>query len=254
MRAVAKRVIACMDIADGRVVKGTHFKDLKDAGDPVELGKKYSDEGIDELVFLDINATVENRRTLYELAARIAKNINIPFTVGGGVQSIADIKNLLNAGADKVSIGSAAITNPNLVNDAAKAFGSQCIVISVDPKRTQTGTWDIFIRGGRDATGVDAIEFCKDMEKRGAGELLVNSLDKDGTRSGYDIDLLRAISDAVSIPVIASSGAGKMEHFSEAITKGKADAVIAASLFHSGEIGIKELKAFLSEQDILIRI
>ena len=252
-RAVTKRVIACMDIANGRVVKGTHFKNLKDAGDPVELGKQYSDEGIDELVFLDINATVENRKTLYELASRIARNINIPFTVGGGVQSIADIKNLLNAGADKVSIGSAAITNPELINEASEAYGSQCIVISVDPKKNSAGKWEIFIRGGRDATGADAIEFCKDMEKRGAGELLVNSLDKDGTKSGYDLELLNAISESVSIPVIASSGAGTMEHFFDAILEGKADAVLAASLFHSGEIKIPQLKAFLSEKGILIR-
>lgn len=253
-RAVTKRVIACMDIADGRVVKGTHFKDLKDAGDPVELGKQYSNEGIDELVFLDINATVENRKTLYELAGRIAKNINIPFTVGGGVQSIADIRNLLNAGADKVSIGSAAIANPDLINEASQAFGSQCIVISVDPKKNSAGMWEIFIRGGRDATGVDAIQFCKDMEARGAGELLVNSLDKDGTKSGYDLDLLKAISEAVSIPVIASSGAGTREHFAEALLEGKADAVLAASLFHSGEIDIAELKKYLSERGILIRV
>ncbi len=252
--APTKRVIACMDIADGRVVKGTHFKNLKDAGDPVELGKKYSDEGIDELVFLDINATVENRKTLYELASRVAKNINIPFTVGGGVRGLADIKALLNAGADKVSIGSSAITNPNLVNEASAAYGAQCIVISVDPKKNGAGKWELFIRGGRDATGVDAIEFCRDMEKRGAGELLVNSLDKDGTRSGYDIELLSAISNSVSIPVIASSGAGTMKHFLEAITEGKSDAVLAASLFHSGEIKIPELKKYLSEKGIIIRV
>jgi len=253
-RTVTKRVIACMDIANGRVVKGTHFKDLKDAGDPVELGRQYSDDGIDELVFLDINATVENRKTLYELAGRIAKNINIPFTVGGGVRSISDIKNLLNAGADKVSIGSAAITNPDLINEASQAFGSQCIVISVDPKKNSVGMWEIFIRGGRDATGVDAIQFCKDMERRGAGELLVNSLDKDGTKSGYDLALLKAISQSVSIPVIASSGAGTREHFAEALLGGESDAVLAASLFHSGAINIAELKKYLSERGILVRI
>ena len=254
VRSVTKRVIACMDIANGRVVKGVNFQNVQEAGDPVELGRVYSEKGIDELVFLDINATVENRPTLYELVSQIAKNINIPFTVGGGVQTIQDIKRLLNAGADKVSIGSAAITNPNLVNEASEAYGAQCIVISVDPKKNGAGKWEIFIRGGRDATGVDAIQFCKDMESRGAGELLVNSLDKDGTKSGYDIELLSAISNSVSIPVIASSGAGTMEHFAQAIELGKADAVLSASLFHSGEIKIPELKSYLSEKGILIRV
>jgi cyclase len=250
---VTKRVIACMDIADGRVVKGTHFKDLRDAGDPVELAKRYSDDGVDELVFLDINATVENRATLYELVSRIAKNINIPFTVGGGVRTVQDIKNLLNAGADKVSIGSAAVTNPELVSDAAREFGSQCIVISVDPK-TRGDTWEIFIKGGREATSVNAIEFCKDMTARGAGELLVNSLDKDGTKEGYDLDLLSHIAESVRVPVIASSGAGTKAHFLEALTKGKADASLAASLFHRGEIPIPELKEYLSQNDISVRI
>ena len=254
VRSVTKRVIACMDIANGRVVKGVNFQNVQEAGDPVELGKLYSDKGIDELVFLDINATVENRPTLYELVSRIAKNINIPFTVGGGVQTIQDIKRLLNAGADKVSIGSAAITNPDLVNEASREFGSQCIAISVDPKKNDAGMWEIFIRGGRDATAVDAIKFCKNMEQRGAGELLVNSLDKDGTKSGYDLGLLRTISESVSIPVIASSGAGKIEHFFEALAEGKADAVLSASLFHSNELEIGDVKKYLSEKDILIRV
>lgn len=252
-RSVTKRIIACMDIADGRVVKGTNFKNLRDAGDPVELGKRYSDEGVDELVFLDITATVENRPTLYGLVSRIAKNVNIPFTVGGGVKTIGDIKNLLNAGADKVSIGSAAVTNPNLVSQAAQEFGSQCIVISVDPKR-KGDLWAIYIKGGREATGVDAIQFCKDMETRGAGELLVNSLDRDGTKTGYDLELLRTIADTVSIPVIASSGAGTKEHFLEALADGKADAVLAASLFHSGELSLVELKKCLQDNGISIRI
>ncbi len=253
-RSVTKRVIACMDIANGRVVKGINFQNVQDTGDPVELGKLYSDKDIDELVFLDINATVENRPTLYELVSRIAKNINIPFTVGGGVRTIQDIKRLLNAGADKVSIGSAAIMNPNLVNEASKEFGSQCIVVSVDPKKEASGNWEIFIRGGRDATGVDAIKFCKDMEARGAGELLVNSLDRDGTKSGYDLELLQKISESVSVPVIASSGAGTMQHFFEALSAGKADAVLSASLFHSNELEIPDLKKYLSEKDILIRV
>lgn len=252
-RSVTKRVIACMDIADGRVVKGINFKNVRDAGDPVELGKRYSDQGVDELVFLDINATVENRRTLYELVSRIANKINIPFTVGGGVKTIADIKNLLNAGADKVSIGSAAVTNPDFVRQAAQEFGSQCIVISVDPKKKGDSS-EIYIKGGREATGVDAIQFCKDMETKGAGELLVNSLDRDGTKKGYDLELLRTLADAVSIPVIASSGAGTKEHFLEALGEGYADAVLAASVFHSDEIKIPELKEYFTKNGIAIRV
>ncbi len=252
-RDVSKRVIACMDIANGRVVKGAHFTDLRDAGDPVELGKLYSDNGADELVFLDINATIENRKTLCELVTAIAKRITIPFTVGGGVRSITDIKNLLKAGADKVSIGSAAVTNPEFVGEAAREFGSQCIVISVDPKKVGS-KWELFIKGGRVATGKDAVQFCKDMQEQGAGELLVNSLDRDGTEKGYDVELLKAISEVVSIPVIASSGAGTQEHFLEAITEGHADAVLAATLFHYGKIAIPDLKKYLSERNIAIRL
>ncbi len=251
-KIVTKRVIACMDIANGRVVKGINFQNLRDAGDPVELGKLYSDSGIDELVFLDINATVENRPTLYDLVSRIAKNINIPFTVGGGVKTIQDIKQLLNAGADKVSIGSAAVTNPEFINQAAKEFGSQCIVISVDPKRNEN-SWEIYIKGGREATGMDALEFCCDMEARGAGELLVNSLDRDGTKEGYDLELLPAVGKAVSLPVIASSGAGSMGDFVQALTIGQADAALAASLFHNRYIDIAELKQYLINRGVAIR-
>jgi cyclase len=252
-RNVTKRIIACMDIAGGRVVKGTNFKNLQDAGDPVELGKRYSKDGVDELVFLDINATLEERSALYELVERVARNTNIPFTVGGGVKTIEDIKRLLDAGADKVSIGSAAIQNPDLITRAAQEFGSQCIVISVDPKR-KGDSWEIHIKGGREATGIDAIEFVKDMAERGAGELLVNSLDKDGTKEGYDIELLERIAGAISIPVIASSGAGSYEDFLKALTVGKTDAVLAASLFHNGEVSIQELKTYLSGKGIAIRI
>lgn len=254
-RFPTKRIIPCMDIANGRVVKGVNFTNLKDAGDPAELGKRYSEERADELVFLDVTATVEERKTLYELVERIAKSVSVPFAVGGGVSSVEDIKRLLDAGADKVSIGSAAVTNPSLVNKAAEEFGSQCIVISVDPKRRGDGTWAIYVKGGREEMiGVDAIEFCKDMERRGAGELLVNSLDKDGTRSGYDLELLRKISEAVNIPIIASSGAGSKEDFLKALTDGKAEAALAASLFHSGELSISEVKTFLAEQGLLIRV
>lgn len=253
-RMVTKRIIPCMDIANGRVVKGMNFTNLRDAGDPVELAKRYSDEGADELVFLDITATIEERETLYALVREIAKNITIPFTVGGGVKTVEDIKRLLDAGADKASIGSAAVTNPDIVSEAALAFGSQCIVISVDPKRSENGSWEVYVKGGHENTGVDAIEFAKDMERRGAGELLVNSLDKDGTRDGYDLELLQKISHAVSIPVIASSGAGSREDFAKAFVDGKADAALAATLFHNGEIRIQELKNYLAEQDISVRI
>lgn len=252
-QSTTKRIIACMDIAGGRVVKGTNFKNLKDAGDPVELGKRYSDSGVDELVFLDITATIEERETLYALVERIAKEINIPFTVGGGVKTIEDIKRLLDAGADKVSIGSAAIQNPELVTKAAREYGSQCIVISVDPKR-KGDSWEVYLKGGREASGIDAIKFCKDMALRGAGELLVNSLDRDGTREGYDLELLRRIADAVSIQVIASSGAGSKEDFLKALTVGKAEAALAASLFHTGDVLIQELKSYLAENGVPIRI
>ena len=252
-QSTTKRIIACMDIAGGRVVKGTNFKNLMDAGDPVELGKRYSDSGVDELVFLDITATIEERETLYALVERIAKEINIPFTVGGGVKTIEDIKRLLDAGADKVSIGSAAIQNPELVTKAAREYGSQCIVISVDPKR-KGDSWEVYLKGGREASGIDAIKFCKDMALRGAGELLVNSLDRDGTREGYDLELLRRIADAVSIQVIASSGAGSKEDFLKALTVGKAEAALAASLFHTGDVLIQELKSYLAENGVPIRI
>lgn len=249
---LARRIIPCMDIKDGRVVKGTFFKDLKDAGDPVELAKKYSELEADELVFLDITATVEKRKTLCELVKRIAENINIPFTVGGGINSIADIRNSLNSGADKVSIGSAAVRNPELVKKAAKAFGSQCIVISVDAKKFGDG-WNIFINGGRTNTQIDAINFVREMEKFGAGELLVNSLDRDGTKQGYDIELLRVICSAVSIPIIASSGAGRKKDFLDAINKANVDAVLAASVFHYGQIEISDLKKYLQTNSITIR-
>lgn len=249
---LAKRIIPCMDIKKSRVVKGTYFKDLKDAGDPVALGKKYSELGADELVFLDITATVEKRKTLCELVKKIAENINIPFTVGGGINSISDIRNLLNNGADKVSIGSAAVRDPQLVKKAAKSFGSQCIVISVDAKQSDD-SWNIFIDGGRTDTGIDAINFAREMEKTGAGELLVNSLDRDGTKQGYDIELLRAVCCAVRIPVIASSGAGTEKDFLDAFNKANVDAVLAAGVFHYGQIEISDLKSYLQANLITIR-
>jgi len=250
---LAKRIIPCLDVKDGRVVKGTHFRELRDAGDPVELGRMYSDLGADELVFLDITATIEDRKTFCELVESIAKKINIPFTVGGGIKSIEDIRMLLNAGADKVSICSAAVQNPNLVSQAAQYFGSQCIVISIDAKR-KNSSWNAYIKGGSEATEVDAIAFAKKMEQLGAGELLVNSLDRDGTKSGFDIELLKAICDIVNIPVIASSGAGNMQDFLDVFQKAKVDAALGATIFHYKEIGLKELKRFLFEHNVPIRL
>ena len=242
-----------MDIKNGQVVKGVHFKNLQAAGDPVELGREYSLEGADELVFLDIMATVEERKIFYDLIRKISENISIPFTVGGGIDRIEDIRNLLNAGADKVSIGSAAVKNPMFVKEAAEQFGSQCIVISVDPKK-RGENWEVYIKGGREPTGVDAIEFAKKMEEMGSGELLVNSLDRDGTRAGYDIELLQAVVKAVNIPVIASSGAGSMGDFLEAFQKTDIDAVLAASLFHYKEIRISQLKQYLKDNCVHVRL
>lgn len=250
---LAKRIIPCLDVKNGRVVKGIRFSDLCDAGDPVELGKRYCELGADELIFLDIAATLENRKTLCELVSKIAKEINIPFTVGGGISTFEDIKNLLNAGADKVSIGSAAVKNPNFVKEAAEYFGSQCIVISVDAKRQNEG-WKIYIKGGSEKTDIDAIEFSKQMEKLGAGELLVNSLDRDGTREGFDLELLESITDSVNIPVIASSGAGSMQDFLAVFQKTNVDAALGASIFHYQEVNIMELKKFLSNNNLPIRV
>ncbi len=250
---LAKRIIPCMDIKNGRVVKGTNFVNLKTVGDPIELSKYYSESGADELVFLDIMATVEKRNILYKLVRKISENINIPFIVGGGIKTMEDIEILLKNGADKVSIGSYAVENPNFIIKASGKFGSQCIVISIDPKKID-GKWKIFIKGGRKNTNIDAIEFAKKMEKLGAGELLVNSLDRDGMNTGYDIELLKIITNSVNIPVIASSGAGSKEDFLKAFTQANVDAVLAASLFHYKKIKIKELKKYLIKNNLTIRI
>jgi len=250
---VSKRLIACLDVAEGRVVKGEQYKNFRDAGDPVAVSKAYSDMGIDELSLLDIKATVENREAMYKLIEDVAREINIPIMVAGGVKTVENVKSLLNAGADKVGIETAAVLDPDLIEAAAQEFGSQCIVISITPKR-QGDSWELYIKGGREATGIDAIEFCREMERRGAGELLVNSLDRDGTKAGYDLKLLRAITKAVNIPVIASSGAGKLEHFLEAFVVGKADAALAASLFHYREIEVPELKKYLADNGMPVRM
>ncbi|MBI2416110.1 MAG: imidazole glycerol phosphate synthase subunit HisF [Candidatus Kerfeldbacteria bacterium] len=249
----SKRIIACLDIAQGRVVKGTHFTDLKDQGDPVELAQRYAEQGADEIVFLDIMATVENRDTLYSLVQRVARTLSIPFCVGGGVRTVKDVRALLLAGADKVSIGSAAITNPDVVRQATAQFGAQCIVISVDPKWNGS-FWEIFIQGGRQATGVNAIEFAKNMEAAGAGELLVNSLDRDGTQQGYDLPLLQAISSSVSIPVIASSGVGTTNHVLEAFTQTKVSAALVAGVLHNGQLTVQQIKQFLADHAIVVRL
>jgi len=250
---LTKRIIPCMDVANGRVVKGISFKNLRDAGDPVELGKYYSDMGADELVFLDITACVENRSTFCELVGCIAENVNIPFTVGGGIRKIEDIRKLLNAGADKVAIGTIAVSTPDFIKEAANEFGSQCIVISLDCKK-EGYSWKLYVKGGRERTEVDAVSFAKKMEQFGAGELLVNSLDRDGRKKGYDTELLREISNTVNIPVIASSGAGCMEDFLEAFVQGKADAALAASLFHYDDLSISKLKRYLKNNNVTVRV
>jgi cyclase len=249
---LTKRIIPCLDIKDGRTVKGVNFLDLRDAGDPVELGKRYAEEGADELVFLDITATHEKRKTLIELVSRIALNLNIPFTVGGGISSVEDVSALLNAGADKISINSAAVKRPDLVSEIASRFGSQCVVVAVDAKNIN-GVWKVFLNGGRIETELALEDWVKHLEKLGAGEILFTSMNHDGTKNGFACEELARISDMISIPVIASGGAGKPEHFLDAFTKGKADAALAASVFHFKEIEISNLKKYLDQQQIPVR-
>jgi len=248
---LAKRIIPCLDVAGGRVVKGVHFVDLKDAGDPVELGGRYYREGADELVFLDITATVEERKTVVDWVKRVADSIFIPFTVGGGISTVAQVHDLLRAGADKVSINSAAVKNPELLGEASRAFGSQCIVLAVDAKWTGPG-WQVFVSGGRTETDRDALEWIRQGEELGVGEILLTSMDSDGTQEGYDLKLLGAVSQSIRIPVIASGGAGSPEHLLEALRVG-ADAVLAASIFHYDRYSIAEVKDYLAENSILVR-
>jgi imidazole glycerol-phosphate synthase subunit HisF len=250
---LAKRIIPCLDVAGGRVVKGIHFIDLRDAGDPVELGDRYNREGADELVFLDITATVELRGTVLEWVRRVADAIFIPFTVGGGISNLDQIQELLRAGADKVSINSAAVKDPEFIQRAASAFGSQCIVLAADVKRNESG-WEIYIGGGRYATGKDALEWLKQVEELGAGEILLTSMDRDGTQSGYDLELLRRVSELVRIPLIASGGAGEPQHLLDALRGGGADAVLAASIFHYDRYSIREVKEFLARNGVPVRI
>ena len=248
-----KRIIPCLDVNKGRVVKGVNFIDLKDAGDPVEIAKAYDAAGADELVFLDITASCEGRDTVVEMVRQVAANVFIPFTVGGGIRTIDDFKRLLREGADKISVNSAAIDRPELITEAAEKFGSQCVVVAVDAKRREDGGWNIYKHGGRLDTGIDALEWVKKAERLGAGEILLTSMDCDGTKAGYDISLTRAVSDAVSIPVIASGGAGTLEHFYEALTAGGADAALAASLFHYKELEIRQVKDYLAAKGVSVR-
>ena len=247
------RIIPCLDVKNGRVVKGINFIDLKDAGDPVEQAKIYSDGGADEICFLDITASNENRDTIYEIVGRTSKKCFVPLTVGGGVRSIEDINKLLNCGADKVSINTAAVQNPEVIIESSKKFGSQCIVVAIDAKKNEN-TWEVFTHGGRNNTGINAIEFAKKMEDCGAGELLITSMDRDGTQIGYDNDLISEIEKNVNIPIIASGGVGNLKHLEEGITKGHANALLAASIFHYGKYSILEVKNYLDSRKIPVRI
>ncbi|TXH94762.1 MAG: imidazole glycerol phosphate synthase subunit HisF [Pseudomonas sp.] len=251
--ALAKRIIPCLDVDNGRVVKGVKFENIRDAGDPVEIARRYNEQGADEITFLDITASVDGRDTTLHTVERMASQVFIPLTVGGGVRTVQDIRNLLNAGADKVSINTAAVFTPEFVGEAADRFGSQCIVVAIDAKRVAPGRWEIFTHGGRKPTGLDAVEWAKKMEGLGAGEILLTSMDQDGVKSGYDLGVTRAISEAVGIPVIASGGVGNLEHLAAGILEGKADAVLAASIFHFGEYSIPEAKAYLASRGIVVR-
>ncbi|PIL18227.1 imidazole glycerol phosphate synthase [Puniceibacterium antarcticum] len=248
------RIIPCLDVADGRVVKGVNFVDLRDAGDPVDAARAYDAAGADEICFLDINATHENRGTMFDVVTRTAEQCFIPLTVGGGVRTVADVRALLLAGADKVSFNSAAVANPDVVTEAADQFGSQCIVVAIDAKTVAPGKWEVFTHGGRRATGIDAVDFAMTMTAKGAGEILLTSMDKDGTRSGFNLPLTRAISDAVSVPVIASGGVGTLDHLVEGVTEGGASAVLAASIFHFGDFTIAEAKAHMQAAGVPMRL
>ncbi|ENX7374372.1 imidazole glycerol phosphate synthase subunit HisF [Neisseria gonorrhoeae] len=254
--ALAKRIIPCLDVKDGRVVKGVNFIGLRDAGDPVEAAKRYNGEGADELTFLDITASSDNRDTILHIIEEVAGQVFIPLTVGGGVRTVADIRRLLNTGADKVSINTAAVTRPDLINEAAGFFGSQAIVAAVDAKAVnpENTRWEIFTHGGRNPTGLDAVEWAVEMQKRGAGEILLTGMDRDGTKQGFNLPLTRAVAEAVDIPVIASGGVGNVRHLIEGITEGKADAVLAAGIFHFGEITIREAKRTMREAGIEVRL
>jgi imidazole glycerol-phosphate synthase subunit HisF len=254
---LAKRILPCLDVKAGRVVKGINFVALRDAGDPVELAQAYNEAGADELVFLDITATHEDRGIIYDVVRRTAEQVFIPLTVGGGVNNVDNIKQLLRSGADKVSINSAAVRDPDFITQAARQFGDQCIVVAIDARRREDPdkpSWDVYVRGGRENTGLDAIAWAKEMVRRGAGELLVTSMDADGTQAGYDLSLTRQIADLVSVPVVASGGAGNCEHIYEAVTEGKAEAALLASLLHFGQLTVSEIKNYLRERSVPVRL
>lgn len=255
---LAKRIIPCLDVDAGRVVKGVQFVDIRDAGDPVEIAKRYDEQGADEITFLDITATHDERETMHHVVEAVASQVFIPLTVGGGIRTVEDIRRMLNAGADKVGINSAAVKNPNFVREAADRFGSQCIVVAIDAKQVsgeeEPARWEIFTHGGRKPTGIDAIEWARKMVSNGAGEILLTSMDRDGTKSGFDLALTRAISDAIEVPVIASGGVGQLAHLSDGILQGHADAVLAASIFHFGEYTIQEAKQHMASKGIEVRL
>ena len=253
---LTKRVIPCLDVTDGRVVKGVNFVNLRDAGDPIELAQRYDEQKADEVIFLDITATSDDRATTIELARRASEELHLPYTVGGGFRSVADIRTMIAAGADKVSINSAAVKDPTLITTAAQAFGTQAIIVAIDAKQVagNPNKWEVFLAGGRTPTGIDAVEWAAEAAKRGAGEILLTSMDRDGTKDGFDCALTRAVARAVPIPVIASGGVGKLEHFAEGILEGEADAVLAASVFHFGELTIREVKEYMQSQGIPVRL
>lgn len=254
--SLAKRIIPCLDVDGGRVVKGVRFVDIKDAGDPVEVARRYDEHGADELAFLDITASSDDRNTMVDVVAAVASQVFIPLTVGGGIRNLDDIRTMLNAGADKISINTAAVKNPGFIATASAKFGSQCIVVAIDAKQTHNtpSGWEVFTHGGRNPTSIDAIEWARQMANRGAGEILLTSMDRDGTRNGFDLGLTLAVSEAVNIPVIASGGVGTLEHLAEGILKGKADAVLAASIFHFGEHTVNEAKALMKQLNIEVRL
>jgi len=251
---LAKRIIPCLDVTAGRVVKGVSFVELRDAGDPVEIAKRYDDQGADELTFLDITASSDDRGIIFRIIEQVAEQVFIPLTVGGGVREVQDVRNLLNAGADKVSINTSAVVNPQLVADAASRYGSQCIVVAIDAKQTALGKWEVFTHGGRKATGLDVIEWAKKMQTLGAGEILLTSMDQDGQKRGFDLALTRSVTDALEIPVIASGGVGNLQHLADGVKQGGADAVLAASIFHFGEYTVQQAKQHMAAQGIEVRL
>jgi len=252
---LAKRIIPCLDVNAGRVVKGVNFLNLRDAGDPVEIAKKYNDEGADEITFLDITASSDQRDLILDIIERVAEQVFIPLTIGGGVREVGDVRRLLNAGADKISINTSAVTNPQLVKEASDKFGSQAIVVAIDARRRASGDgWEVFTHGGRTATGLDAVEWAKRMNALGAGEILLTSMDRDGTRSGFDLALTRAVAEAVSVPVIASGGVGNLDDLANGVLEGKADAVLAASIFHFGEYSVRQAKECMAARGIVVRL